>query len=182
MKRVFGWAVGVATVALIIWVATEYTKGHRYARPDYDVEEVDAVSFTVQIPRGWRRTNYSDPRESPLEFTASTSASDPASPYFVFGTLDVEDHGSKSVEAVTETWRKGQPNSPVSRVKLGPLEADTWTSQLPMAELAGEARTFVYRGANGHVYSAHYQLAAPGGHRSRQDYVFGRILASIKFK
>lgn len=182
MKRALGWTAAVVSGLLLLWLAAEYVNVRRYARPNYEVEDVDAMTYAIQIPKGWRRTDFSNPRESPREFTTSTTSSDRSDPNFVLGSLDIEDHGAKVVEAVVTEWRRGQGNSEVAKKRLGEIEALTWTSQLPMVEVSGEARTFVFRGGNGHVYSAHYQLASERGPRARQDYVFGRILASMKFK
>lgn len=182
MNRTVGWTVAAMSGLMLLWFSAEIVNVRRYPRPTYEVESVDAVTYAVQIPKGWRKTDFSDRRESTLEFTTSTTSIDRNDPYFVLGALDIEDHGPTSVEAVVAEWRRGQGNSEVAKKRLGEIETLTWTSELPMVELSGEARTFVFRGENGRVYSAHYQLASERGPRARQDYVFGRILASMKFK
>lgn len=182
MTRYLRWGLALAAAGLVVWGIARYLADQRYSRPDYDIEVVDTDTYTVSIPKGWRRPDYKNPRESRTGFTTSTSAQDAGDPYFVYGALAIEDNGSQSVESVIADWRKGQPNSSVRSSRLGDIEASTWTSQLPTGELTGEDRTFVFMAANGHVYVAHYQLAPRGGYRMRQDYVFGRVLASLKFK
>ncbi len=181
MTRILRGGLALAAVGFALGGA-RCVSDRRYARPDYEVEVVDARTYTVSIPKGWHRPDYSNPRESKTGFTISTFAQDIGDPYFVYGTLAIEDCGTQTVENVAADWRKGQPNGPVATARLGVIEASTWSSELPMGELTGEARTFVFRAPNGHTYSAHYQLAPRGRHRMRQDHVFGRILASMKFK
>ncbi len=182
MTRNLRWGLALAAAGLAAWGISRYLADQRYSRPDYDVEVVETDTFAVGIPKGWRRPDYKNPRESRTGFTTSSSAQDDGDPYFVYGALAIEDNGSQSVESVIADWRKGQPNSSVRSSRLGNIEASTWTSQLTMGELAGEDRTFVFKAPNGHVYSAHYPLAPRGRHRMRQDYVFGRILAGMKYR
>lgn len=182
MMRILRVGAALAAAGLVVWGIARYASDRRYARPVYESETVEAASYTLSIPKGWRKTDFKNPRESKTGFSTSTSANDAGDPYFVYGALSIEDYGTRPLESVVADWRKGQPNSAVVQSRLGDLEASGWTSELLMGELAGEARTFVFTAPNGHTYGAHYQLAQRGRHRMRQDYVFGRLLASMKFK
>lgn len=182
MKKTLGKLAGVATAGFIIWTMVNSISDRRFARRPYETEEAISPAFTVVIPKGWEKSDYTNPRESPEIFMTSTSSNDRDDPYFVYGTLSIEDHGSKTPGVLVEEWRKGHPVGPVSRIKLGAIEADTWVNQLPLTEVVVESRTFVFVGANGHTYDAHYQIGRGGKYRLRQDYVFQRIIASMKFK
>lgn len=174
-------AVSVIVVALAAWRTSIYFSERSYARMDYEVEEANGRSFTVQIPKGWSKPDYSNPRESKTGFTTSSPGRDGT--HFVQGTLSIEDEGNGAkIESVLADWRKDEGNGRLSATKIAGNEAWTWQSTLALIDVVGESRTFVFRGGNGHVYSAHYQLAQKGRYRLRQDYVFGRILASMKFK
>jgi hypothetical protein len=169
------------TVLSAVLLASKGVTDRRFVRRAYEVESVEAPTFTVEIPKGWSRPDYSKSWESRKVFAVSTQAAEPSDPLFVFGTLSITDEGPRSEADVIAEWRKGQPNSEIGRVKLGELEAAEWRSELPMADLVGEARTLVFRASNGRVYGAHYQRAR-GRDGLRQDYVFGRVIASMKFK
>lgn len=183
MKRYWGWGVALVAAVFAAWWIMVYISDFRYSRRDCEVEEVAGPAFTVLIPKGWRRPDYSNPRESKTGFSTSSSVREGEGACFVYGSMNIEDEGaSVKVESVLADWRKDDGDGRLSKTKIGAIDAWTWTSRLSFVELVGEARTFVFRGANGHVYSAHYPLAARGGYRMRQDYVFGRILASMKFK
>lgn len=185
MKRKIPIIFGLVAASLTAWWGYDYSLDWGYAHQSYLVEKVDAPTFTVEIPKGWRRPDYRDPRESQTDFSASssTSTADEGDPYFVRGRLSIEDYGEKTtVEAVMAQWRKDvEREGRVSRARLGEIEAKTWTTMLPFVDISGEARTFVFRGTNGHIYSGYYMLSY-GSYRMRQDYVFGRILASMKFR
>jgi hypothetical protein len=183
MKRKFIIFGALVAFTLGAWWAYDYALDWRYAHQPFEVERVDAPTFTVEIPKGWNRPNYADPRESKNMFQTSTNSKDEGDPYFVLSTLSVEDYGeSATVESVMAGWRKdGERQGRVSRVRLGDIETETWTTALPFVDISGKARTFVFRGTNGHIYSGFYMLSG-GGFRMRQDYVFGRILASMKFR
>jgi hypothetical protein len=182
MKKSILAVLGVLSIALAAWWLYDYAHARRYAHQPYEVEEFDTPTFTVAIPRGWRRPNYADPRESTKHFMTSTFSKDEGNPYFVLGTLGINDEGTaKTVDAVIGEWRKdGDHEGRISTTRIGGVEAFTWTTVLPFVEFAGSGRTYVFKGTNGHVYSAYYMLSG-GAYRMRQDYVYGRILASMKF-
>lgn len=182
MKRTMRWAAVLALLGLCGWLLAGYRADLNYSRREYEVETVDAPSFKVDIPRGWRRPDYAASWESKTEFSTSSPIRERRSEYFVYGSLSIRDEGAGSIESVLADWRKDKDDGKVSKTKLGGLDALTWTSTLSFIDFAGEARTYVFRAPNGHVYSAHYQLTPRGAYRMRQDYVFGRILASMKFK
>lgn len=186
MKRGLTALLAFSVAAAAAWWAYGYSRDWRYAHQPLEVEEVEAPTFSIEIPKGWERPDYSDPREDASEFTtsASTATSDEGDPYFVQGRLSITDYGEKdTVDSVMADWRKDEKRQGrISPARLGKTEAKTWTTSLPFFEIVGEARTFVFRGTNGHVYSGYYQLSRPGPFRMRQDYVFARILASMKFR
>lgn len=182
MKRTMRWAGVLALLGLSAWMLAGYRADRSYARREYEVEAVDAPSFRVEIPKGWRRPDYAASWESKTGFSTSSPIREPGSEYFVYGSLSIQDEGTGSIESVLAAWRKDEDDGKVSQAKLGELDALTWTSTLSFIDFAGEARTYVFLAPNGHIYSAHYQLTPRGALRMRQDYVFGRILASLKFK
>ncbi len=179
--RNFRLVAMILTVVLAGWWLSQYRSDWNFARGDYELVEVDGPTFTVLIPKGWRKPDYANPRESKKGFT--TSSSESGGSLRVEGALSIEDEGAGAkIEAVLADWRKDEGNGSLNVTKIAGNEAWTWRSTLSFVDISGEARTFVFRGSNGHVYSAHYQLAQKGRERMRQEYVFGRILASMKFK
>lgn len=112
---------------------------------------------------------------------ASTATFDESDPYFIKGNLSINDEGKNtSVEKVLAEWRKDGTPGPIHRVQFAGVEAQTWTDVMGFVDISGRVRAYVFAGPNGHTYSASY-LCAIGKFGERQDYVFGRILASLKF-
>lgn len=183
MKKIIAAAIGLILTAAAIWFFAGWVSERNYALRPLETEEFSAPTFTVQIPKGWERPDYSDPRESRIRFTTSPTSRDKEDPYFVYGHLTIADEGLESVEAVVDEWRKGGDyEGPISKVKLGSIDAVGWTGVQGFVEVSGDDRTFVFAGTNGRTYSAHYLMARPGRYRKRQEFVFQRIIASMKFK
>lgn len=183
MRKIFLSIFAIGAGLLAAWWAIDGARAWRYAHQPFEVEEADAPTFSIAIPKGWRRPNYANPREDEAYFStsASTSTLNDESPYFVFGPLSITDEGKDATaDHVVAEWRKQGTAGTIQRVKFGSVEAQTWTDIVGGIDVAGESRTSVFAAPNGHLYSAYY-MRAPGASGMRQDYVFGRVLASMKF-
>lgn len=183
MKRTIIGFVALIVVCLAAWQGVVNIQFWRYAHRSYVTEEFDTPTFTVQIPKGWEKPDYANPRESKALFATGSTARDEQDADFVYSRLEIDDHGDQvTVDSVMADWRKDATRvSRTSRTRLGGIDAWTWKNNLAFADMVGESRTFVFRGTNGHVYSSDYALPRATPYRMRQDYVFRRMLSSLKF-
>lgn len=166
--------------ALVLMLAIEaltIAPAYWRARTPYEEQVMRRPTFDARYPAGWDRMPDGPEYADYAWFKG-------VDPIGAGAVMHLEDHHDKDPDAVVrDLVQKAYRATRVKKERLANgVEAQTFIMTTPMGEITDESRWWIFKGSNGHSYSASYTLPIRRPHRVRLEWVFRRILGSMTFK
>lgn len=177
-----------ATAALIAGGGWGF-RTYRFVRPRFEWKTLEAEGIRFRYPAHWMPPLPTGPDNSGIYIR---NIDPPEAPPLEFGlprmTLSLTDiavlgQTEKTIADYAAASRRNSPEAGPVEVRRLPngLEVHTWQDVLELGEIAGDVRIVSFQKPTGEIYSGQYLLPYRWDWRSRMEFVFWEILASIEF-